>query len=97
MHSADWGPDDTLAAIVSNRLESPLGTRLAERAGHVRVSPDGKRLAAAEREGDSWVVVVRAGPTRQVLSRGWTFISGLAWAPDGTARVRERHWSGQPR
>jgi hypothetical protein len=83
VHAADWGPDDTLAAIVSNRLEYPLGTPLADRAGNVRVSPDGNRLAAAEREGVSWDIVVRAGQTRQVLSRDWTFVSGLAWAADG--------------
>jgi eukaryotic-like serine/threonine-protein kinase len=85
VHSADWTPDGAMAAIVSGRLESPLGTRLADRASHVRVSPDGQRLASTERELDSWIVVVREGQTRHVLSRGWTFISGLAWAPDGAA------------
>jgi hypothetical protein len=85
VHSADWGPEDTLAAVVSGRLEAPLGTRLADRAAHVRVSPDGGRLASAEREGDSWVVVVRSGQTRRVISPPWTFISGLVWAPDGSA------------
>jgi hypothetical protein len=70
---------------VSNRLEVRLGTRLADRAGHVRVSPDGGRLASSEREGESWVVGVRSGQTRHVVSQGWTFISGLVWAPDGTA------------
>ena len=82
VHAADWGPDGTLAAIVSNRLEYPLGTPLADRAGNVRISPDGTRLAAAEREGDSWNIVVRAGGARQVLSADWTFVSGLAWAAD---------------
>ena len=85
VHAADWGPNDTLAAVVSGRLEVPLGTRLADRAGHVRVSPDGVRLASSEREGDSWVVAMRSGQTRQVVSQGWTFVSGLVWAPDGTA------------
>jgi len=83
--AADWGPNDTLAAVVANRLEAPLGNELADRAGHVRVSPDGERLASSEREGDSWVVAVRSGQTRHVVSQGWTFISGLVWAPDGTA------------
>ena len=83
VHAADWGPGDTLAAIVSNRLEYPLGAPLADRAGNVRVSPDGDRLAAAERDGDSWDIVVRAGRNREVLSRAWTFVSGLAWAADG--------------
>ncbi len=85
VHSADWMPNGTLAAIVSGRLEAPLGTHLADRVSHVRVSPDGQRLASTEREGDSWLVVVRRGQERQVLSRGWTFISGLAWVPDGDA------------
>ena len=89
------GPDDTLAAVVAGRLEAPLGNGLAVRAGHVRVSPDGGRLASAEREVDGWVVAVRAGQTRQVISQGWTFISGLVWASDGMRPVRERHWPGQ--
>jgi eukaryotic-like serine/threonine-protein kinase len=83
--AADWGPGDTLAAVVANRLEFPLGNAVADRAGAVRVSPDGGRLASAERVGDSWVVAVRSGQTRQVVSQGWTFVSGLAWVSDGTA------------
>jgi hypothetical protein len=85
VHAADWGPNDTLAAVVAGRLEAPLGNAFADRVGHVRVSPDGRRMASAEREGDGWVVAVRSGQTRQVLSRGWTFISGLVWASDGNA------------
>jgi len=85
VHSADWMPGGALAAIVSEHLEAPLGTRLADRAGHVRVSPDGQRLASTEQEGDSWLVVVRRGQNRQVLSRGWAFVSGLAWAPESNA------------
>jgi len=85
VHAADWGPNDTLAAVVANRLEVPLGNGLADRVGHVRVSPQGRQLASSEREGDSWAVAVRSGQTRHVLSQGWTFISGLVWAPDGSA------------
>jgi eukaryotic-like serine/threonine-protein kinase len=86
VHSADWGLNDTLAAVVSSRLETPLGTRLADRAGLVRVSPDGQRLASSEPDGpDQWAIVVRQGQRSSVLSRGWTFVRGLTWAPDGTA------------
>jgi serine/threonine protein kinase len=85
VHAADWGPQDTLAAIVNGQLEYPPGTRLAQRAEHVRVSPDGRQLATVEPEPDGLGVVLRAGSTARILSRGWTFISGLAWAPDGSA------------
>ncbi len=44
-----------------------------------------RRLASSEREQDGWAITVREGQIRQVLSRGWTFVSGLAWAPDGSA------------
>ena len=86
VQSADWGSRDTIAAIVNGRLEYPLGTQLAERADLVRMSPDGQRLATAEVDADGRLsVVVRQGEGRQVLSRGWTFVSGLAWATDGSA------------
>ena len=85
VHAADWGPNDVLAAIVGGRLEYPPGNRLADRAEIVRLSPDGQRLASAEPEPDGLAVVVRQGQVRQVLSRGWTFVSGLAWAADGRA------------
>jgi serine/threonine protein kinase len=86
VQSADWGPRDTLAAIVNGRLEYPLGTRLAERADLVRMSPDGQRLASVDLDADGRLaVVVRDGQERQVLSRGWTFVSGLVWAADASA------------
>jgi hypothetical protein len=85
VQAADWGPRDTLAAIVGGGLEYPPGTRLAQRAEQVRFSPDGRRLATVEPEPDGLAVVLRQGSAAQVISRGWTFISGLAWAPDGSA------------
>ena len=85
VQSADWGPDDTLAAVVGGGLEYPLGIGVADRAEQVRVSPDGQRLAYVEREPDGRAVVVRQGQRSQVLSRGWLFISGLVWATDGSA------------
>ncbi len=84
--SADWGPRDTIAAVVGGRLEYPIGTRLADGAHLVRISPDGQRLVSAELGADGRLAVVaRQGQGSQVLSRGWTFLSGLAWASDGTA------------
>jgi hypothetical protein len=51
---------------------------------NVRVSPDGQLLASVERETEGFSVVVRRGQDRRTLSRGWTFISGLAWTVDGS-------------
>ena len=86
VHAADFGPRGALAAVVEDRLEYPIGTRLADRAGLVRISPDGRRLASSEPEVDGRLaVVVREGPQRRVVSTGWTFISGLAWTLDGGA------------
>jgi serine/threonine protein kinase len=88
VQAADWGPRDAIAAVVGDALEFPLGTRLADRAGLVRVSPDGQRLLSSEPERHSGLaIVVRHGQQRQVLSRGWTYISGLAWTVDGKAAL----------
>ena len=81
--AADWGPDDRLAAIVGDRLEYPVGTAVAEQADHVRVSPDGQRLAWAEERERRYALVVREGSSNRVLSDGWGAIRGIAWAGDG--------------
>jgi eukaryotic-like serine/threonine-protein kinase len=81
--AADWGPDDRLAAIVGGRLEYPLGTPVAEQADHVRVSPDGQRLAWAEARASRYALIVREDGSNRVLSDGWGAIRGIAWAGDG--------------
>jgi hypothetical protein len=91
VRSADWGPDDQLAAVFTaegqGRVEYPLGVRLSDRGGgHVRVSPDGQRVAwteATSRNADTIVVSDQRGT--RVLSTGWTFLSGIAWASDSKA------------
>jgi hypothetical protein len=84
--AADWGPNDTLAAVIDGRLEYPVGTRLATDVVNVRISPDGQRLAYGEPDAEGRLaIVVRHGDERRVLSSGWTFVSGLAWATDGSA------------
>jgi eukaryotic-like serine/threonine-protein kinase len=86
VEAADWGPGETLAAVVGQRLEYPLGTRLHGATDLVRISPDGRRLVSADHQPDgSLAVVVRHGSQQEILSTGWTAISGLAWAADNNA------------
>lgn len=92
---ADWGPEGTTLAIVRNvagkhRLEYPIGKVLYETAGwisHVRVSPDGHRVAFLDHpvQGDDAgsVRTVDAEGNIRVLSDGWITAYGLAWPHPG--------------
>ena len=64
----------------------PLGVLSTRGGGHVRVSPDGTRVAWSELNGDGLGadrIIVRDAAGQRTLSHDWTFISGLAWAADG--------------
>jgi DNA-binding winged helix-turn-helix (wHTH) protein/Tol biopolymer transport system component len=93
---ADWTPTGggriavTRQVESQNHLEFPSGHvvhRTGSTLSHVRVSPDGERLAAFEHPsfGDDRgsVVVFGVDGTRRVLSEGWASVEGLAWSPDG--------------
>jgi len=91
---ADWGPDGDSMAVVRNveghnRLEYPIGTVLyqtdARPPQFPRISHDGKLVAYfdADEIGDFNLYVVGANHPRQVLSKGWRGIGGLAWSADG--------------
>jgi serine/threonine protein kinase/WD40 repeat protein len=90
---ADWSPDGTELAIIrqngmSTRVEYPIGTLRYETqyaVRHVRVSPDGKRLAILElSRGESEVAIIDPGKQPVTIARGWSHgATGIAWAPDG--------------
>jgi len=98
VRSADWSADGADFAVARPvdatgvlegpaRIEYPVGTVLCEamRPTHVRLSPDGRRVAFLEHPvwGDdrgSVVVVDRAGK-KTTLSEGWASLQGLAWGP----------------
>ena len=92
---ADWSPDGTQVAVSHtvngrNRIEYPIGTVLDESEGRppmsVRVSPTGDLIACFEYDnavGDFAVTLLDRHGKKQVLSRGWTAESGLAWSPQG--------------
>jgi Tol biopolymer transport system component len=90
---ADWAPDGKTLAVIRNAgggrvLEYPLGTVLY-RVPHAnliwpRVSPDGTRIAAFEKEKGSFsVVVIDRSGARRALSTGWVDWWNLAWSPRG--------------
>ena len=88
--SADWSPDGSMLAAVrvvngKTRIEYPIGTGVYEAtASHVRIAPDGKRLAILERlNGEANLSIIENGKA-DVVARGWSRgATGLAWAPDG--------------
>jgi Tol biopolymer transport system component len=95
VEEADWAPDGKSLAVIRNvegkyRLEFPVGKVLHEADGtltHVRVSPDGGRVAFIDRrkgmEGPSGSVVVAGlSGERQTLSRELP-VWGLAWSSSG--------------
>jgi len=93
--SADWSPDGSRLAVAhqlggTTRLEFPIGKTLYETGGwvsHLRVSPDGSRIAFLDHptasDGGSVALLDTAGK-KTVLSAGWASLEGLAWKPDGT-------------
>ena len=89
---ADWGPDGASLAVVrraggKSRVEYPVGTTLFETAGwlsHVRVSPDGERVAFLHHptqgdDGGSVMSVDRGGARATTHSEDWITAYGLAW------------------
>jgi eukaryotic-like serine/threonine-protein kinase len=99
---ADFSPDGKQLAVVHQvedrcRLEYPIGTVLFETTGwlsHLRVSPDGERLAFVSHpeHGDNRgsVMTVTTGGESAALSPEMVQIQGLSWGPDG----REIWFSG---
>jgi eukaryotic-like serine/threonine-protein kinase len=95
VQAADWSPDGSELAVARDvdgygRIEFPPGNVLFQTGGypsHIRVSPDGQRVAfvdhALRSDGAGAIAVVdRAGRAR-TLSAGWLSIAGLAWGPSG--------------
>ena len=93
---ADWGPEGASLAVIRRvggkaRVEYPVGTTLFETAGwlsHVRVSPDGERVAFLHHptqgdDGGEVMSVDRAGARAVTHSEGWITAYGLAWRNAG--------------
>ncbi len=93
---ADWSPDGAALAVVRRvagtcRVEYPIGNVLFETAGwasHVRVAPDGERVAFLHHptQGDDGggVVSVERGTARATVhAEGWMSVYGLAWRSPG--------------
>jgi Tol biopolymer transport system component len=90
---ADWSPDGGALAIIrqrglNTRVEYPIGTLKYETPSqirHVRVSPDGKRLAILElSRGAANVAVIDGNKQPETIARGWERgATGIAWSPDG--------------
>jgi eukaryotic-like serine/threonine-protein kinase len=90
---ADWSPDGAELAIIrqnglTTRVEFPIGMpryETAHQVRHVRVAPDGKRLAILEVSRGEWEVAIIEGRQQPVtIARGWARgANGLAWSPDG--------------
>jgi hypothetical protein len=88
-------PDGSDLAIVRRvdqreRLELPIGKVLYETSGyisHMRVSPDGRRIAFADHpqyaDDNGDVAVVDLQGTRTTLATGFQGLRGLCWTPDG--------------
>jgi eukaryotic-like serine/threonine-protein kinase len=89
---ADWSADGKDFVVVRgghtpSKVEYPLGTVLCEALwpSHLRISPDGQRVAFLEHplSGDDrgHVVVVDRKGRRQILTEDFASSSGLAWSP----------------
>jgi Tol biopolymer transport system component len=95
VREADWTPEGTELAVVRRvngreRLEFPVGTPLYETSGyisHIRVSPDGRRVAFADHpfyaDDNGNIAVVERQGAQRTLASGFQGLRGVAWSPDG--------------
>jgi serine/threonine protein kinase/Tol biopolymer transport system component len=93
--AADWDPEGKSLAVVRtvdgrHRMEYPIGSVLYETQSlrapsTVRISPGGDLVAFFDfgEAGDYSLNVIGAKRPRQVLSRGWRAVGGVAWSPSG--------------
>ena len=93
--AADWDPEGKSLAVVRtvdgrHRMEYPIGSVLYETQSlrapaFIRVSPGGDLVAFFDfgEAGDYSLNVIGAKRPRQVLSRGWRAVGGVAWSPSG--------------
>ena len=95
VRDAAWSPDEQLAVVLHaangrDQLEYPIGKVLYQTAGWIsnpRFSPDGKRIAFLDHvafpDAAGTVSVVDLNGKREVLTRKWGDLRGLAWSPSG--------------
>lgn len=93
---ADWTPDGKELVVVrrvqhQDQLEWPMGKPLLHTDGyysHLRVSPDGTRIAYLEHpffdDNRGHVVIADRGGKTTTLVRDWASLEGLAWSADGS-------------
>jgi eukaryotic-like serine/threonine-protein kinase len=104
---ADFLPDDRVAIVRRvdgrDRLEAPQGTVVFETSGyisHVRVAPDGRRLAFLEHPlfGDNrGYLAIYDGETARRVTPEYGGIEALAWSSDGreiwySGASNDTHW-----
>ncbi len=92
--AADWKPGGSdLAVVRRGQVEFPLGIKIygQHRFRHVRVAPDGERLALVEGPGRdaegkqvaAAIVLLDRSGRKTTLSSGWGDLTSLAWSPSG--------------
>ncbi len=94
--AADWAADGAEFAVArfvmatgKTQVEWPIGTVIAhvENPSHLRISPDGKRVALLEHPvaGDDRgrVVVLDRNGGKTAITPEWSSSEGLAWSPRG--------------
>jgi Tol biopolymer transport system component len=90
---ADWSADGTSVAIVrgargKSRIEFPAGRTLYETTGEIpymRLSRAGESAFVEQDASHRYTVnLVGLSGKKTALSKGWVFIGGLAWRPDGS-------------
>ena len=94
VHHADWAPGGSDIAVVRRLgpskfvVEFPIGTPVYESESpiwNVRVSPNGDRIALSGMfgSGRADVMVIDRSGARTIPAKGWAWLRGIAWAPEG--------------